>query len=616
MANEESKLDTGALRLPDSLQRIGRQFYALVRRDIRSNEFAQIILCGIWGGIVGAVVVTMHSVVLVLHRVDYAIAGNNLLSTGIGVDRIRILFVPALGGLLLGGIAIFMRRYRHADIVDPVEANALYGGRMSLWDSIRLASATVLSNAAGASLGMEAGYTQLGSGIFSTVGDYLRLRRADMRIYVTAGAAAAIASAFNAPLAGTFYGYELILGSYTPVALAPIAFAAICAALVQRGLGDTQPWFHVAHATPVDLRSYAIFGAMGVAAALISILSMTAVTWVERGMRRAAIVDWLRPCVGGIVLSAIALGYPQVLGSGHGGIQFHFETRWALEALVGLLIAKIAASAISVGSGFRGGLFSSSLFLGCIFGAACVQAAAYFDPSIMAQRQAFLLVGMGAVAAGIIGAPFTMVFLVLEATGDFPVAIGVLVSVIVSGTIVRLTFGYSFATWRFHVRGLGLKGAHDIGWIADMTVARLMRSDPKQVPTNMSLRALREKYPPGAAARVFAIAPDGHYAGWLDMAEVHDPQIDDAVDQGVVADLVRQPDIYLLPSENVRTALARFEEAQSESLPVLSGRADPRVVGYMTEAYAMRRYMQELERRRSAELGEQNLFSLGQAPPP
>lgn len=616
MANEESKLDTGALRLPDSLQRVGRQIYALVRRDIRSNEFAQIILCGIWGGIVGAVVVAMHSVVLVLHRIDFAIRGDNLLSTGIGVDRIRILFVPALGGLLLGGIAIFMRRYRHADIVDPVEANALYGGRMSLWDSIRLAGATVLSNAAGASLGMEAGYTQLGSGIFSIVGDYLRLRRADLRIYVTAGAAAAIAAAFNAPLAGTFYGYELILGSYTPVALAPVALAAICAALVQRGLGDTQPWFHVAGSTPVDLRSYAIFGAMGVAAALISILSMTAVTWVERGLRRAAIADWLRPCVGGVVLSAIAFAYPQVLGSGHGGIQYHFETRWALEALVALLVAKIFASAISVGSGFRGGLFSSSLFLGCIFGAACVQAAAYFDPSIMAQRQAFLLVGMGAVAAGIIGAPFTMVFLVLEATGDFPVAIGVLVSVIVSGTIVRLTFGYSFATWRFHVRGLGLKGAHDIGWIADMTVARLMRSDPKQVPTNMSLRALREKYPPGAAARVFAVAPDGHYAGWLDMAEVHDPQIDDAVDQGVVADLVRQPDVYLLPSENVRTALARFEEAQTESLPVLSGRADPRVVGYMTEAYAMRRYMQELERRRSAELGEQNLFSLGQAPPP
>ena len=219
-------------------------------------------------------------------------------------------------------------------------------------------------------------------------------------------------------------------------------------------------------------------------------------------------------------------------------------------------------------------------------------------------------------AAGIIGAPFTMVFLVLEATGDFPVTIGVLVSVIMSATIVRLTFGYSFATWRFHVRGLGLRGAHDIGWIADMTVSRLMRSDPKLATTGLSLRALREKYPPGSTARVFAVAPDGRYAGWIDMAEVHDPQIDEAVDQAVVADLVRQPDIYLMPGENVRTALARFEEAKSESLPVLAARTDPRVVGYMTEGYALRRYMQALERRRSAELGEQNLFSLGHTPSP
>ena len=139
---------------------------------------------------------------------------------------------------------------------------------------------------------------------------------------------------------------------------------------------------------------------------------------------------------------------------------------------------------------------------------------------------------MGSVAAAIIGAPLTMVLLVLESTGDFPVTVGVLVSVIASATIVRLTFGYSFSTWRFHVRGLGLRGAHDIGWIAELTVARMMRSDPKIVPTALSLGALRQKYPPGSAKRVFAAAPDGHYAGWVDMAFVHDPQLDDAIEAG------------------------------------------------------------------------------------
>jgi CIC family chloride channel protein len=207
-----------------------------------------------------------------------------------------------------------------------------------------------------------------------------------------------------------------------------------------------------------------------------------------------------------------------------------------------------------------------------------------------------------------------MVLLVLESTGDFPITAGVLVSVIASSTIVRLTFGYSFSTWRFHVRGLGLRGAHDIGWITDLTVSRMMRSDPQIVPTGTRLKDLRTKYPPGTAKRVYAVAPDGHYAGWVDMAVVNDPQLNEAIDAGVVADLVRDRDSFLLPNENVRTALARFDDAQTETLPVLSAKADPRIIGYLTEAYALRRYTQELERRRSAELGERELFAVGQSP--
>jgi CIC family chloride channel protein len=322
----------------------------------------------------------------------------------------------------------------------------------------------------------------------------------------------------------------------------------------------------------------------------------------------------MRPFAGGVVLSAIAWEFPQVLGSGHGAIQYHFDMRWALAPLAALLVAKLIASAISVGSGFRGGLFSSSLFLGSLFGGVFVQSLAPFVHGLALQEPAFRLVGMGSIAAAIVGAPLTMVFLVLEATGDFPVTLGVLTGVITASTIVRLTFGYSFATWRFHVRGLGIRGAHDVGWISDLTVARMMRSDPKIVRSDMTLRALRTKYPPGAIKSVYAADPDGRYVGVIDMLAVHDPLIDDVIDFTVVADLVGMKSVYLLPSENVRTALARFEETQTEALPVLSARADPRVVGFLTESYALRRYTQELERRRSAELGEENLFSLGQTP--
>jgi CIC family chloride channel protein len=614
---ESSKRDSPGLAQLQSVRlvvvRFARLVHATLQRELRSSEVAQIFACAFLGSFVGIVVAILRGLVQALHEMDFDIAGGGFLSTGLHVNSARILVVPALGGLCLGGLALFARRFGTKDIVDPIEANALYGGRMSLPDSMRLTASTIVSNAAGASLGMEAGYTQLGSGFFATIGSYFRLRRVDQRVFVTAGSAAAIAAAFNAPLAGAFYGYELILGSYMPNALAPVAVAAICAALSQHLIAGAQPLFAVSGGVALDVHSYVLFGIMGVFASMIAIAAMTGVTWTERTLRNLLIPDWLRPCVGGILLSAIAWFYPQVLGSGHGAIEYYLHNDVPLLMLALLLTAKLLASAVSVGSGFRGGLFSSSLFLGCLFGGVFAKTIAWLDPHFTIQYLAFLLVGMGAVAAAIIGAPLTMVLLVLESTGDFPITAGVLVSVIASATIVRLTFGYSFSTWRFHVRGLGLRGAYDIGWIADLTVARMMRSDPQVVPTGMRLNELRNRYPPGAAKRTYAVAPDGHYAGWVDMALVHDPQLNDALDAGVVADLVREKDSFLLPNENVRTALARFDDAQTETLPVLSARADPRIIGYLTEAYALRRYTQELERRRSAELGERELFAVGQS---
>ena len=108
-----------------------------------------------------------------------------------------------------------------------------------------------------------------------------------------------------------------------------------------------------------------------------------------------------------------------------------------------------------------------------------------------------MMVGMGSVAAAVIGAPLTMMFLVLEGTGNFPLTVGVMVGVVFASTIVRLTFGYSFSTWRFHQRGLGIRSPHDVGWLADLTVGRLMRADPKTIPDTTPIEAVREAVPAG-----------------------------------------------------------------------------------------------------------------------
>jgi CIC family chloride channel protein len=571
------------------------------------------MVCGVGGALVGVITAGLHRGVDFLRQVNFNLPPGSSLSTGIGVDLLRILFVPVLGGLMLGVGALLARKLGVREVVDPIEANALHGGRMSLPASLRLTMATLVSNASGAAVGMEAGYSQLGAGIFSALGARISLRRVDQRIFVGAGAAAAIAAAFNAPLAGAFYGFELIIGTYMTRALAPVAVAALASVLAERGLFNPEPLFAVSQAFHFKQSVYLLFALLGVFAAGFSILAMQSVTWVERGLRRIPLPPWLRPAIGGICLTQLAIILPQVLGSGHGAIQYLFDHEWPLATLLVILAAKLAASALSIGSGYRGGMFSSSLFLGCLFGAAFADIAQLLAPPLGEHHAALMMVGMGSVAASVIGAPLTMVFLVLEGTGDFPMTIAVMVGVIVSSTLVRLTFGYSFSTWRFHQRGIGIRSPHDIGWISELTAARLMRSDPHIVHASEAMQDLRKKYPLGSAKRLFA-QEAGRFVGSIDVAALHDVREDQGGGVRTARDLSTAPDYFLLPGQNVRTALAMFEISKMETLPVLDSPDDRQVIGYLTEAYALRRYNQELERKRDADMGTRDLFPIAEPP--
>jgi CIC family chloride channel protein len=347
---------------------------------------------------------------------------------------------------------------------------------------------------------------------------------------------------------------------------------------------------------------------LGLVAAGIGIVIMLGVTWLERGFRRRATAVWLRPALGGLAVALVAFFFPQVLGSGHGAIQEVVNNHFAPRLLLLLLLAKALASALSVGSGFRGGLFSSSLFIGSLFGGAMGGALASVLPGLAVDQLAYTLVGMGAMAAAIVGAPVTMILLILEATASFYVAIGVTVGVIVASIVVRLTFGYSFATWRFHLRGVPIYGATDIGWIRDLTADKLMRRDVHAAPETLSIAEFRRQFPLGGPTRVFLLDGAGGYRGMLATADAYNPDLDERANETMAGDLKQGETRFLLPRDDVRTALELFAEAQLDVLPVVASAADRKVVGFVTEAYALRRYNQELERSRAQELGQGTLF--------
>jgi CIC family chloride channel protein len=591
--------------------RSGSRLRALIRvfsrRRLRNNEIAIIILAGILGFFIGLCVVAVRQMMQWMHEVNFAMPPDRLLSEGFNPIPWRVALIPALGGLAVGIAALLIRRWRPREIVDAIEANALYGGKMSLIDSINLAIVTLLSGGFGASVGMEAAYTQLGAGFSSNVGEALRVRRQDLRTLVGCGAAAAIAAAFNAPLAGAFYAFELVIGTYSPMILAPVGVAALAGTIAMRATIGPDPLFLVADPIRIGNWDYLRFAVLGLGAAGVGIVTMLGVTWIERGLRGRAVPSWLRPLLGGIVVGLIALMFPQVLGSGHGAIQHVLGHPIAPLLLLLLLIpAKAIASAVSVGSGFRGGLFSSSLFLGSLYGSAAGGLLVWGIASWHIDQLAYALVGMGAVAASIVGAPVTMILLILELTSDFYVAMGVMVGVIVASVVTRLTFGYSFATWRFHLRGMPIRGAFDVGWIRDLTVEKLMRRDIHCAPTTMPLAELRKHFPLGGTKRIFVTDEAGGFAGIASTADLYNPDL--KVEGATAVTLIKGATQFLLPQQNIRAALDRFVSAELEVLPVLAGVADHKVVGFVTEAYALRRYNQELERAGGSDMGDSKLF--------
>src|SRR6201985_3454585 len=328
----------------------------VLRALVRADEIWLVVLAAFLGCATGIMVWLMTATTQLIHEMLFGIAASQRLSAMGSLDPIRTVVVPCVGGLGLGLLSLAIARYRPRRTVDPIEANALFGGRMSMNGSLIVVLQTILSNGVGASVGLEAGYTQIGAATASRWGHAFRVRRNDLRLLVGCGAAAAIAGAFNAPLTGAFYAFELVIGTYSLGTFAPVAVASIVSVAVVNAISSAPFDLVVQVPTRVDALDYIPILALGMLCALIGIAIMRGVTLTAELFRRSGVPGWLRPCIGGLAAGLLALITPAVLSSGHGALGIVIEAPYSLSHLAMLVVLKSIASAISIGSGFRGGL--------------------------------------------------------------------------------------------------------------------------------------------------------------------------------------------------------------------------------------------------------------------
>ncbi|MBB4755511.1 chloride channel protein [Xanthomonas arboricola] len=571
-----------------------------LRRQLRANDLWFIGLAAVVGLIAAALMVVQAGIAHALQAWLYTLAPGERLSTAEAITTTQLLVLP-LGGLLVGLVALLARR-RKRPLVDAVEANALHGGRMSMRDNLIVAVQTLLSNGVGASVGLEATYTQMGAGAGSQLGRVLRVRRADMRTLVGAGAAGAIAGAFGAPLAGAFYAFEIVIGAYTPSALAPVAAAALAGAFMANALGAAPYSLPAAVAYQLQPRDYAIYIALGLTCALIGIAVMRLVAGIERAVGRIALPIWGRPVVGGLLLIPLAMYSPQVLSSGHGALHLDLTSSSTLQVLAGVLVLKCIASGISLGFGFRGGLFFASLFMGSLVGSLFAVFLNLLVGAAAVDITSASLVGMAALAAAIVGAPMTMAMLILEGTHDFVLASAVMVAVLVANTVVRQVFGYSFSTWRLHLRGENIRSARDVGWVRNLSAGKMMRKDANHTAHDTTVSEFRRRFPLGSTQRVVLEDAAGHYAGVVPLAVLY---ADNVQADAPVSDYASHRDAALVADTDIVAVMKVFDATQADELAVID--AQRKVLGVLSESFVRKRYAEELEKRERELMGERVL---------
>ncbi len=568
-----------------------------LRREIQSSQVWFIVLAALVGLGAGTLSALVGHISHAMQVMLYGFSPDLRLSGLLKIDPWRLLALP-VGGAVLGVIRFMFPRRSRAPI-DAVEANALHGGRIPFRDSVIVSLQTLISNGFGASVGLEAAYAQMGGGLASKIGQWLDLKRAALRTLVGAGAGSAIGAAFGAPLAGSFYAFEIVLGGYTPAALAPVAAASL-AAVVAATVMQAEP-FVIASTVGRDIAisGYLLYALLGIICAGMGILIIRLVASAEALVRRLPIGDVWRPLIGGACLMPLAFTAPQVLSSGHGAMQLYLAQQTTILVLLGVFALKVCASVLSLAFGFRGGLFFASLFLGSLLGSAFAQIVNDLYPAAGLDTTNAALVGMAALAVAIVGGPMTMSLMVLEVTHDFALTAAVVTAALCSSAIVREKFGYSFSTWRLHLRGEAVRNARDIGWMRTMTAQSLMRRNHTTLLSHDSVGAFREKVPLGSTSRVLLVDDRGDYRGIVPTAEAY---IDTLDLDTPLSQLAKQTEVYVRPDMDVSNIMRVFDDFSVDDLAVVDDKH--KLLGFLSEKYVNRRYLEELERSQREFFGE------------
>lgn len=499
---------TGALAEPgirSRLQAAVDRWY----RELRQREGQLFLVISLFiGGAVGAIIVAFIVLTKDLGTYMYP-------SGGMGLRR---LFVPVLGALVTG---FLMSRYfpyaRGSGIPQTKVALFLQGGRITFKTLTGRFFLSATALASGLSLGREGPSVQVGAGVASVLGRRLGLGQERTKQLIPVGAAAALAAAFNTPIAAVLFALEEIMGDLHAPLLGSVVLSAATSWVVLHLLLGDEPLFHVPAYQLTDPREFIAYAVLGVVGGFCSVAFVKFTLYLRMRLRELPPWSrWCQPAIGGVVVGVLGFFVPQVLGVGYNFVGQVLSGDFVLRTVAILVVLKLIATAVCYATGNTGGIFGPSLFIGAVLGGSVGSVVHYWFPLHTSTPGAYALVGMGAVFAGIIRTPLTSVFMIFELTRDYTIVVPLMIANLTSFYIsYRLQHRPIYDALN-EQDGIHLPNAEESKQRHSKVVAEFMREAPPFVAPDMPLAQLPER----PAGGLYLIGSNGDLMGVLRSSDV------------------------------------------------------------------------------------------------
>lgn len=513
--------------------------------------------------------------------------------------QIKII-IPAAGGLIVGlVIYFFAREVKGHGVPEVMEAIALKGGKIRPRVIFARALASSICIGTGGSTGREGPIVQIGAALGSTVGQFFKTPSATLKTFVGCGAAAGIASAFNAPIGGAFFALEVIIGDFAVPQFAPIVISSVFATIISHSFFGNYPAFIVPAYHLVSPWEFIPYVILGICAALVGILFIKTLYGLEDFFDERKMPDYIKPMIGGLIIGVISLRFPEILGTGYEAIDLSLAGKLTGLVLLALVFMKLIAVSITLGSGGSGGIFAPSLFLGAMTGGFVGLVTNTLFPGIAASYGAYALVGMGAVVAATTHAPLTAIIIIFELTNDYHIILPLMVTCIIATVTAMRLKRESIYTMKLLRKKLNIFVGKELNVLKSLYVKSVMSQEAEIIPETANLNVLFEQLVNSSHSSLFTVDAQNKLTGIIAMHDLRSLFLErDSLENLLIARDVAETDrIAVTPDDDLDYVMRLFGQKNIDEIPVVQDRFSRVIIGSIWRNKVMEAYNQEILRR-------------------